>query len=209
MGNAAIDDHVTNSPPPLPLPHLKEASPPSPPQVQLPLQGYISPLTCYITQIFPTDSAPLATPTPSILVPVDLRSCCSSNSSPSSSSEGEEDGDRTSDPPSPDVAPPLYHCGSCSKSYKSAKALAAHQLQLQHHPQQQLQINRPPSPCPPPEPSDRPVYPCNHCPKEYSSVGALKMHIRSHTLPCVCSTCGKAFSRPWLLRGHMRTHTGE
>ncbi|KAJ3603333.1 hypothetical protein NHX12_031075 [Muraenolepis orangiensis] len=55
----------------------------------------------------------------------------------------------------------------------------------------------------------RPAFLCKHCPKEYTSLGALKMHIRSHTLPCVCTTCGKAFSRPWLLRGHIRTHTGE
>lgn len=201
---------MTNSLPSLP----PVVVPPSPQDdVLLPLQGYVSPLTCYVTQLFPSGSAPMATPPASILGPVDLSSCCSSSSSPcsSSGSEGEEDGGRTSDPPSPDVAPPLYHCSRCSKSYKSAKALAAHQLQLQHHPHQQQQQLLPqiPEPCPPPEPSDRPVYPCNHCTKEYSSVGALKMHIRSHTLPCVCSTCGKAFSRPWLLRGHMRTHTGE
>ncbi|KAK7907465.1 hypothetical protein WMY93_016077 [Mugilogobius chulae] len=57
--------------------------------------------------------------------------------------------------------------------------------------------------------ANRPAFLCKHCPKEYTSLGALKMHIRSHTLPCVCTTCGKAFSRPWLLRGHIRTHTGE
>ncbi|XP_029782241.1 zinc finger protein SNAI3 [Suricata suricatta] len=50
---------------------------------------------------------------------------------------------------------------------------------------------------------------CRHCDKEYASLGALKMHIRTHTLPCLCSVCGKAFSRPWLLQGHIRTHTGE
>ncbi|MBN3290849.1 SNAI2 protein, partial [Polypterus senegalus] len=33
------------------------------------------------------------------------------------------------------------------------------------------------------------------------------MHIRTHTLPCVCKLCGKAFSQP--LQGHIRTHTGE
>ncbi|KAG1924903.1 zinc finger protein SNAI3 [Pimephales promelas] len=50
---------------------------------------------------------------------------------------------------------------------------------------------------------------CKFCEKEYVSLGALKMHIRTHTLPCVCKLCGKAFSRPWLLQGHIRTHTGE
>ncbi|KPP66016.1 hypothetical protein Z043_115525, partial [Scleropages formosus] len=50
---------------------------------------------------------------------------------------------------------------------------------------------------------------CKYCNKEYVSLGALKMHIRTHTLPCVCKLCGKAFSRPWLLQGHIRTHTGE
>uniref|UniRef100_UPI00358FD06D zinc finger protein SNAI3 n=1 Tax=Myxine glutinosa TaxID=7769 RepID=UPI00358FD06D len=55
----------------------------------------------------------------------------------------------------------------------------------------------------------RKAFSCKHCDKEYLSLGALKMHIRTHTLPCVCKICGKAFSRPWLLQGHVRTHTGE
>ncbi len=54
----------------------------------------------------------------------------------------------------------------------------------------------------------RKYFSCKYCDKEYVSLGALKMHIRTHTLPCVCKLCGKAFSRPWLLQGHIRTHTG-
>ncbi|XP_025064977.1 zinc finger protein SNAI3 isoform X1 [Alligator sinensis] len=53
----------------------------------------------------------------------------------------------------------------------------------------------------------RKSFACKHCDKEYASLGALKMHIRTHTLPCLCKICGKAFSRPWLLQGHIRTHT--
>ncbi|KAK9542042.1 hypothetical protein VZT92_002042 [Zoarces viviparus] len=57
--------------------------------------------------------------------------------------------------------------------------------------------------------SGKKYFSCKYCEKEYVSLGALKMHIRTHTLPCVCKLCGKAFSRPWLLQGHIRTHTGE
>nr|CDJ90759.1 Zinc finger domain containing protein [Haemonchus contortus] len=49
---------------------------------------------------------------------------------------------------------------------------------------------------------------CAHCNKHYKSPGALKMHLKTHSLPCVCEKCGKSFSRPWLLKGHQRTHTG-
>lgn len=57
--------------------------------------------------------------------------------------------------------------------------------------------------------SSKKYFNCKYCEKEYISLGALKMHIRTHTLPCVCKLCGKAFSRPWLLQGHIRTHTGQ
>ncbi|XP_033702327.1 zinc finger protein SNAI3 isoform X1 [Tursiops truncatus] len=74
--------------------------------------------------------------------------------------------------------------------FRTPAALARHQ-QLQCH----LQAQR--------------CFTCKFCDKEYGSLGALKMHIRTHTLPCLCTVCGKAFSRPWLLQGHIRTHTGE
>ncbi|GAB0195412.1 zinc finger protein SNAI3 [Grus japonensis] len=57
-------------------------------------------------------------------------------------------------------------------------------------------------------PPRRRSFSCRHCARAYASLGALKMHIRTHTLPCLCRLCGKAFSRP-LLQGHIRTHTGE
>lgn len=111
--------------------------------------------------------------------PLDL-SCPSS--SPSSSS-GEEDESRTLDAPSP--KPPVPHLLRRNNKLGSGEDSET------------------------PEPSSQPTASyCKHCPKQYNSLGALKMHMRSHTLPCVCSTCGKAFSRPWLLRGHIRTHTG-
>ncbi|XP_061827189.1 snail family zinc finger 1b [Nerophis lumbriciformis] len=174
------------------------------PRADLPTQN--SALTCYPSDLFssmdklPAPLSPIASASlpPSPLGPLDL------SSSPfSSSGEEEEDGGRSSDPPSPDVIQPDYHCVYCSKSYASLSALSHHQTSHHH----QLPVS---SPSPPTDVSaSRPAFHCKHCPKEYTSLGALKMHIRSHTLPCVCPTCGKAFSRPWLLRGHIRTHTGE
>lgn len=130
----------------------------------------------------PTDPSP----TPG---PLDLSSPSSLSSSASSS--GEEDEGRTSDPPSPEPED-SYHPPQRPKrnSTKSHGGPAEEKREA-------------------PVTAARPAFFCKHCPKEYTSLGALKMHIRSHTLPCVCTTCGKAFSRPWLLRGHIRTHTGE
>ncbi|XP_006888918.1 PREDICTED: zinc finger protein SNAI3 [Elephantulus edwardii] len=81
-------------------------------------------------------------------------------------------------------------CPECLRLPHPTTRLTAHR-QLPRH----LQMRR--------------CFSCKHCTKEYSSLGALKMHLRTHTLPCICALCGKAFSRPWLLQGHIRTHTGE
>ncbi|XP_068161751.1 snail family zinc finger 1b [Antennarius striatus] len=177
------------------------------PLAELPTQTNSSALTCYpvpklifscidtlpapLSPITPPSLSPSPSQSPSPLGPLDL----------SSSAEDEEDGGRTSDPPSPDTIQHIYYCMHCNNSYSSVSALSHHQLS-----------HKPPVQQSPPSPADvpaRPAFHCKHCPKEYTSLGALKMHIRSHTLPCVCPTCGKAFSRPWLLRGHIRTHTGE
>ncbi|KAG7511766.1 snail-like Sna-like [Solea senegalensis] len=83
-----------------------------------------------------------------------------------------------------------FGCSDCHKEYLNFSGLDKHQ---------QLQC----------EWSSKKNFQCKYCEKEYVSLGALKMHIRTHTLPCVCKLCGKAFSRPWLLQGHIRTHTGE
>ncbi|XP_075796000.1 zinc finger protein SNAI3 isoform X2 [Pelodiscus sinensis] len=83
-----------------------------------------------------------------------------------------------------------FECLDCRKSYHTFSGLAKHR-------QQRCLLQA------------RKYFNCKYCDKEYRSLGALKMHIRTHTLPCVCKICGKAFSRPWLLQGHIRTHTGE
>lgn len=83
-----------------------------------------------------------------------------------------------------------FQCSLCNKSYSTYSGLLKHK---------QLHCDA----------QTRKSFSCKYCEKEYVSLGALKMHIRTHTLPCVCKICGKAFSRPWLLQGHIRTHTGE
>ncbi|XP_076131765.1 snail family zinc finger 1b [Alosa pseudoharengus] len=156
----------------------------------------------------PLSFAPVSPTTPSATAPLDLSSPSSSSSI--SSSSGDEDEGRTSDPPSPDPTE-RFQCAHCGKTCSSPQALSRHQLTHCGRADTALTasaitasavVTTVPS-------SGRSSFHCKHCPKEYTSLGALKMHIRSHTLPCVCTTCGKAFSRPWLLRGHIRTHTGE
>lgn len=123
--------------------------------------------------------------------PLDLSSPSSLSSNASSS--GEEDEGRTSDPPSPE---PVHTYGP--RQRMKCTGVMAHISPPEEEEERET-----------PATAARPAFLCKHCPKEYTSLGALKMHIRSHTLPCVCTTCGKAFSRPWLLRGHIRTHTGK
>ncbi|XP_062327975.1 zinc finger protein SNAI3 [Osmerus eperlanus] len=90
----------------------------------------------------------------------------------------------------PGVGQERFECYDCHKAYFTFSGLAKHR---QLHCDWQCHK----------------YFSCKYCDKEYVSLGALKMHIRTHTLPCVCRLCGKAFSRPWLLQGHIRTHTGE
>ncbi|KAK2851505.1 hypothetical protein Q5P01_007781 [Channa striata] len=175
------------------------------PGAELPTQNNSSALTCYPpnTLCGPMDtlSAPLSPLTPvslppSLLGPLDL------SSSPSNSSgEEEDDGGRTSDPQ-------VRMSSSMSTTVCTAVRATTASLRCPTTRSPTVLPRNRTSPLPT-EASARPAFHCKHCPKEYTSLGALKMHIRSHTLPCVCPTCGKAFSRPWLLRGHIRTHTGE
>jgi len=145
-------------------------------------------------------------PSPTI-GPLDLSSPSSLSSSASSS--GEEDEGRTSDPPSPEPTLTITrtHTYGPRQRMKCTGVLTVSPPREEEVEEEREE--REEAAAASPTVATRPAFLCKHCPKEYTSLGALKMHIRSHTLPCVCTTCGKAFSRPWLLRGHIRTHTGE
>ncbi|XP_016892486.1 snail family zinc finger 1a [Cynoglossus semilaevis] len=147
-----------------------------------------------------SQAEPSATPGP-----LDLSSPSSLSSSASSS--GEEDEGRTSDPPSPEPVRTYV-----PRQRMKCTGVMAHVSPPEEDEEREAPVTAAAAASASSSSSvssTRPAFLCKHCPKEYTSLGALKMHIRSHTLPCVCTTCGKAFSRPWLLRGHIRTHTGE
>lgn len=168
------------------------------PLAELPAGHNTSAATCFTTglvwdlSVLPTLYLPTSQTEPSAAPgPLDLSSPSSLSSSASSS--GEEDEGRTSDPPSPE---PVHTYAP--RQRMKCTGIIAHVSPPEEEEEREAPVT-----------AARPAFLCKHCPKEYTSLGALKMHIRSHTLPCVCTTCGKAFSRPWLLRGHIRTHTGE
>ncbi|KAM6224768.1 zinc finger protein SNAI3 [Rhynchocyon petersi] len=108
---------------------------------------------------------------------------------PTPGTGGDKAPDRLCGPVGMPGPPGHFECFDCFRPRLTAAGLARHR---QLHRDLQMRC-----------------FSCKHCAKEYGSLGALKMHLRTHTLPCVCALCGKAFSRPWLLQGHVRTHTGE
>ncbi|TSK20076.1 Zinc finger protein SNAI2 [Bagarius yarrelli] len=75
-----------------------------------------------------------------------------------------------------------FECFDCHKTYFTFSGLAKHR---------QLQCEWP---C-------TKYFSCKYCDKEYVSLGALKMHIRTHTLPCVsvcwlhCTVCYDAVTQ--------------
>jgi len=161
----------------------------------IPQPEILSPAAYSPITVWTTSSLPLS-PLPSDLSPISgypssLSDASSKDHSGSESPRSDED-----EPMLPKLTDPhgveaeKFQCGLCSKSYSTYSGLLKHK---------QLHCDA----------QARKSFSCKYCEKEYVSLGALKMHIRTHTLPCVCKICGKAFSRPWLLQGHIRTHTGE
>ncbi|XP_053739501.1 zinc finger protein SNAI2 [Synchiropus splendidus] len=147
----------------------------------LPLAAIPSPIT-----VWSTSSLPLS---PVSGYPSSLSDASSKDHSGSESPRSdEEDLAKGTQPRGAEAE--KFQCALCAKSYSTYSGLLKHK---------QLHCDA----------QSRKCFSCKYCEKEYVSLGALKMHIRTHTLPCVCKICGKAFSRPWLLQGHIRTHTGE
>lgn len=172
-------------------PHIYKALPLSViPQPEILSPAAYSPIT-----VWTTSNLPLS-PLPSDLSPISgypssLSDTSSKDHSGSESPRSDEDEQmlpKLTDPHG--VEAEKFQCSLCSKSYSTYSGLLKHK---------QLHCDA----------QTRKSFSCKYCEKEYVSLGALKMHIRTHTLPCVCKICGKAFSRPWLLQGHIRTHTGE
>lgn len=172
-------------------PHIYRGLPlPVIPQPEILSPAAYSPIT-----VWTTSSLPLS-PLPSDLSPISgypssLSDTSSKDHSGSESPRSDEDEQmlpKLTDPHG--VEAEKFHCSLCSKSYSTYSGLLKHK---------QLHCDA----------QTRKSFSCKYCEKEYVSLGALKMHIRTHTLPCVCKICGKAFSRPWLLQGHIRTHTGQ
>lgn len=172
-------------------PHFYKGLPlPVIPQPEILSPAAYSPIT-----VWTTSNLPLS-PLPSDLSPISgypssLSDTSSKDHSGSESPRSDEDEQmlpKLTDPHG--VEAEKFQCSLCSKSYSTYSGLLKHK---------QLHCDA----------QTRKSFSCKYCEKEYVSLGALKMHIRTHTLPCVCKICGKAFSRPWLLQGHIRTHTGE
>lgn len=172
-------------------PHIYRGLPlPIIPQPEILSPAAYSPIT-----VWTTSSLPLS-PLPSDLSPISgypssLSDTSSKDHSGSESPRSDEDEQmlpKLTDPHGAEAE--KFQCSLCSKSYSTYSGLLKHK---------QLHCDA----------QTRKSFSCKYCEKEYVSLGALKMHIRTHTLPCVCKICGKAFSRPWLLQGHIRTHTGQ
>lgn len=161
----------------------------------IPQPEILSPVAYSPITVWTTSNLPLS-PLPSDLSPISgypssLSDTSSKDHSGSESPRSDEDEQmlpKLTDPHG--VEAEKFQCSLCNKSYSTYSGLLKHK---------QLHCDA----------QTRKSFSCKYCEKEYVSLGALKMHIRTHTLPCVCKICGKAFSRPWLLQGHIRTHTGE
>ncbi|XP_061550169.1 zinc finger protein SNAI2 [Phycodurus eques] len=180
------------SPTVLLMPHLYKGLPlPVIPQPEFLSPAAYSPITVWTTSSLPLSPLQPGDLSPLSGYPSSLSSSSSSSCKDHSGSESPRSDEEEPGGPPPQQDADKFRCVQCAKSYSTYSGLVKHkQLHCDA-----LQARK--------------CFTCKYCDKEYVSLGALKMHIRTHTLPCVCKICGKAFSRPWLLQGHIRTHTGE